>query len=516
RRGDVAVDDEFRSTYVVGGALDYRGADVRLSLDVAYQRYKVTQLRTKVALGGLTAIPRVPRASANYSQAFSYSTLRDVFGTVKGEWDVSENAMLYASFGARDGSERGIYDGITVTDATTGAATGSALFVPAATNNEAAQAGIRVKLAQGGISHEINLGGAANWQVFRTAYNFLGGFDGFATNLYATPQVALPGPAGDVIGGDLDDPFPITRTRLFSAFASDTIGLFDDRVLISGGLRLQRLQNKGYSYFGGGLTSNYETDAVTPVVGLVVKPVAGVSLYANRVEALTAGDIAGASFTTAIGAVLPISNAGQALSATKSKQYEVGAKFTSGRFNASIAAFTTDRPLSFARPDPNRPGTAIFARFGKQRNRGIELSVDGELTEGLRVIAGGSIIDAALRETGTPALDGNDAFGVPKYLANANVEYDLPFAPGLTLTGRMVHTGRQAVDAANTLRLNDWTRFDVGARFVAAVAERPLTLRIGMDNVANRRYWASSFDGFTPQLLQGAPRTYRASASIDF
>ncbi|MEI6642627.1 MAG: hypothetical protein WCL10_11365 [Novosphingobium sp.] len=41
-------------------------------------------------------------------------------------------------------------------------------------------------------------------------------------------------------------------------------------------------------------------------------------------------------------------------------------------------------------------------------------------------------------------------------------------------------------------------------------------LRFGVDNLANKRYWASAFDVLSAALLQGQPRTFRASASIDF
>jgi iron complex outermembrane receptor protein len=39
---------------------------------------------------------------------------------------------------------------------------------------------------------------------------------------------------------------------------------------------------------------------------------------------------------------------------------------------------------------------------------------------------------------------------------------------------------------------------------------------VGVDNVANARYWASAYDAFNQALLQGAPRTVRASLSVDF
>jgi len=499
RRGDVSIDDEFRSSYVLGGAFDYDGGDLRLSLDFAYQRVKVRGLRHKVTLGaGLTQVPDVPAADHNYSQPWTYTTLRDLFGMVKAEYDISDKAMVYASFGARDGSEDGIYGGITVNNAVTGADTGSALFVPRTDNNEAAQAGIRIKLDGAGMSHEVNLGGSALWQVNRNAYDFLGGFAGFATNLYNTTPVPLPGTG--FVGGDLDNPTPVSRNRLWSLFASDTIGFWDDRILFTAGLRLQTVNAKSYDYNTGALGIEYDENTISPVFGLVVKPVEGLSLFANRIQGLSQGPTSPNDPA--------IINPGVVFPPYKTTQYEGGAKLAVGGFNLSVAAYRTDQPVGYA-------VGGVFGIFGEQRNKGLEFGVDGEIVEGLRLIAGASFTSAKLRDTGIPAVDGNTAPGVPDYLVNANVEWDVPFAPALTLTGRFVQTGEQWVDRANTLKIPSWTRFDLGARFVAVVGDNPLTFRAGVDNVANKRYWASSFDVFSPQLLQGAPRTFKLSASID-
>src|SRR3546814_9189773 len=69
-------------------------------------------------------------------------------------------------------------------------------------------------------------------------------------------------------------------------------------------------------------------------------------------------------------------------------------------------------------------------------------------------------------------------------MLNANVEWDVPFLRALTLTGRVVNTGKQAANLTNTLFLPSWTRLDLGVRYVAVVGDRPLTLRAGVDNVA--------------------------------
>lgn len=506
RSGDVAVEGEFRRTAVLGAAFDWRGERVRASLDLGYQRVEVDGLRPKVTVG-TTVVPRVPEADANYAQPWTYTEMRDVFGVARIEYDVADNAMVYASAGARDGMEEGIYGGITILNATTGAANGNALYVPRTDNNEAIEAGLRVKLGQA-VTHEFNLGGNIAWQVNRNAFDFLygPGFAGFATNLYAPTLAAIP--ASAFVGGDLDDPFPISRTRLWSVYASDTVGLFDNRLLVTGGLRLQSIRVKAYNAYNGGLLdTTYDESAVTPVVGVVVKPVAGVSLFANRIEGLQQGP------TAPIDPLLV--NSGEVLAPTKSVQYEVGGKLRIGGFDASLALFQIDLPTAYAVPT-GTAGRQVYGLFGKQRNRGIELSFAGEVAPGLRLIGGGTVVDAKLRETLGGANEGNRAQGVPEYTANLNAEWDMSFVPGLTLTGRVVHTGPQAVNVANTLELDDWTRFDVGARYVFAAGDKPLTLRVGVDNVANARYWASAYDAFNQALLQGAPRTVRASLSVDF
>lgn len=512
RRGDVSIADEFRSTYVLGGAIDYAAGPLRVALDLAYQNVRVERLRPKLTVSGV--VPQVPAASANFGQPWQYTELRDIFGQLRAEYDLADNFMAYAAFGARDGSESGFYSSLTLIDAATGAASVSGFYIPRTDNNEAALAGIRARIETGGISNELNLGGSLNWLVNRNAFEFYA--DSPELNDIYDP-IAVPEPGTVTFaGGDLDNPFPIARTRLASAFVSDTIGLWSDRVLVTAGARWQAITAKSYSYADGELVGEYDEEAVTPVIGVVVQPVAGLSLHANRIEALVQGASAPPSGANpAGGAPLPVSNAGEVLAPDVSEQYEIGAKLGLSPVSASLALFRIDRETAILQLDKEQPGFLEFGPFGTQRHRGIELTFEGELTQGLRVIAGGSVIDARLRETQGGLNEGNQAVGVPEYLVNANVEWDLPFAPALTVTGRVVHTGEQPANIANSLFLDEWTRFDLGARYVVLVGERPVTLRLNVDNVANERYWASAFDSFRPDLLQGAPRTVKLSLSSD-
>ena len=512
RSGDIAIDDEDRRADVLGLALDYAGTGFRASLDLAYQEVRVERLRPKLTVNDV--VPRVPDADSNYGQPWQFTELRDVFGQLRAEWDVGDDTLVYGAIGARDGREDGFYSSLTLLDARTGDASASGSFIPRTDNNEAANVGLRTRFATGPVNHELNLGASANWLTSRSAYEFYS--EAFPTNLY--DPVVTPRPSTvSFSGGDLSDPFPVADTRMTSAFVSDTLGLFDGRVLLTAGARLQNINVRSYSSVDGALTAEYDEQDVTPVFGLVYKPVDGLSLYANRIEALLQGASAPASGPDPDGgAPLPVSNAGDVLKPYVSDQVEVGAKLGTARLNAGIAVFQIDRETAFLQPDPANPGSLRFGPFGQQRNRGIELSAEAEPIDGLRMIGGVSFLDAELRRTQGGLNQGNDAVGVPDVLVNANVEWDVPALPALTLTGRAVHTGEQAANLSNTTSLDSWTRFDLGARYVTLVAGRPLTLRFTVDNVANARYWASAFDSFRPDLLQGAPRTYKLSASIDF
>lgn len=511
RDGEIAIDDEDHSAYVLGTSFDFNNGPFRASLNLNYQRLKQSHWRPKVTVS--TAIPEVPDADVNYGQPWSEIETEDFFGTIDFEYDVAENAMLYARFGARDGREDQITSSFTLLDPVTGAGSGGGSYIPRTDNNEAANVGMRVGLEAGGITHEINVGASASWQVNRNAYDFY--LVSFDTNLY--DPVDVPQPASNFVGGDLDDPFPIGRRRVSSVFASDTIGLWDDRILLTGGVRLQEIKVKSYSYADGSGGTVYNESAITPVVGLVIKPVDGISLYGNRIEGLVQGDSAPLTVTDpADGTDIIVSNGGEVLQPYKSVQYEFGGKASFGVVNATLAFFQIEKPNSDYRVDANNADQLVFGPFGEQRNRGIEFTLDSEPVQGLRLIGGVSVNDPELRRTPGQVNQGNDAPGIPEWMGNANVEWDMPFLPELTLTGRVVHTGKQAANQANTLELGDWTRFDLGMRYVALVGDSPLTLRFNVDNVADERYWASAFSSFGTALLQGGPRTFKASASIDF
>ncbi len=126
-------------------------------------------------------------------------------------------------------------------------------------------------------------------------------------------------------------------------------------------------------------------------------------------------------------------------------------------------------------------------------------------------------LDAKLAKTQGGLTDGWTAAGAPKRNFNLSAEWDVPFVPGLTVTGRAVHTSEQYFDTLNPRRmLPSWTRYDLGARYTfnkAPVTGKPAVLRLSVENVRDSNYWLGGSNGYT-SVAPG--RTVRLSFTTNF
>ena len=128
-------------------------------------------------------------------------------------------------------------------------------------------------------------------------------------------------------------------------------------------------------------------------------------------------------------------------------------------------------------------------------------------------------LDAVLTQTQGGLTDGWTAAGAPNVQLNLGGEWDLPFARGFTLDGRVVYTGQQYVNVAYPRQsIPEWTRLDVGARYTfdnaMSPTGKPITIRFNIDNLLNNNYWAGVTN--TNSMFQGAPRFFRLSTTFGF
>jgi len=490
RGGDTAVDNESRQQRLFTLGLDYQGDKFRVNADFGYQKQSVFQGRSTVTLANTaTALPAVPSSTTNWAQEWTNSKLEDTYGTIRAEYDIAKDWTTYAAFGAHHTNEFGSYSGATVGN--NGFGTATRLTVPYKQDTVTGEVGVRGKFATGPVKHTVNLSWSGLKQEKATAFAFSGSFP---TNLYNAPSVAYPAAP---ITGNFDDPYTTARVNLNGVSFSDTMGFFNDRVLLTAGLRHQVINVRGYATGTGAQTSTYSDQATSPMFGLVVKPLQNVSVYYNYIEGLAQGPTAG---NTAI-------NRGEIFAPVKSRQHEAGVKYDAGKFGTTLAIFQIEQPQ----------GTTANNVFFLQdlRNRGVELSVFGEPLRGFRLLGGVSYIDSKYQNTGNPLTEGKNGIGVPNYTLTLSGEYDLPFLAGSTVSARYIQTGRQAANATNSISLPSWNRFDLGARYSFKAAQMRYTVRAAVENIADKDYWAGVSTSAST-LYMGAPRTFKLSMTVDY
>lgn len=499
RDGEDSVDNEELKLTMGSIGADYRGEKFKASVDLGYQDHRADAPRPSVTPGSV--IPSPPDASSNFAQPWTYSAEHDFFGVARGEYNFTDTVKVWAATGVRKGTEHNILANPTALDAA--GDTSSYRFdnyrKDLITTSEI---GVRGEFDTGFIKHRVSASGSIFDLNSKNAYGF-SSFSGFASNLY-NPVTVAPPDADFFTGGVLLSPLTTNRVKTSSGALADIMSVLDDRLLVTVGAREQKIEQYSYDYNTGAQTSGYDKNAVTPAGGLLFKPVTGLSLYANYIEALVQGAQA-----PAVSGGVQIANNGEIFSPFRSKQYEVGAKYDHGGIGGTLALFRITEPTTIVVGN-------VFSQEGQQRNQGIELSAYGEIVKGLRILGGGTYLDAEQTRTTDGAFNGKRVLGVPETQINLGLEWDVIGLHGLTLDGKVVYTSSQYADGANTISVPAWTRLDLGARYAFTVQDKLLTARLNVDNVTDKAYWAAVGGASGANyLVMGAPRSVLLSLSLD-
>ena len=158
-----------------------------------------------------------------------------------------------------------------------------------------------------------------------------------------------------------------------------------------------------------------------------------------------------------------------------SKQKEIGFKYENGAIGGGLNYFSTERRKAAV----NTSGSAQLTD-AKNIHQGIEFNAYGQLTDAVRILGGVTWIDTEQKDTYQGLFDGNQVIGVPEFQANVEADWKLPVAQDVSINGRVVYTGSQYANNANTLKLNDWTRVDVGANYRTQINQVPTVINFGI------------------------------------
>jgi len=477
-----------REAAVIG--LDFKKERVRLSLDFGRsERHGDAPIeRVEVAAG--IKMPKAEDIHHNFAQPWTYADSKDTFGAVRGEYDVSDSLMVYAAAGARSGEYDFLRHAVQVTNSN-----GNFNMTPRSFQRDEEvktfTVGARSWFNTGPVGHTINL------SLNRFDMEFDNSGERYLTrvsNLYNPVLQPYPGVPNRF------DTSTHTEDVFSSAALADTLSFFDDRVLLTLGARLQRVEVDAYA--NGVLGQQYDEQATSPAAGLVIKATDNISLYANYIEGLSQGETAPTTAT----------NRDEVFAPYKSKQTEVGVKLDMGGFATTLSVFRIEQPSYITDASGN------FKPDGELRNQGVELNLFGELASDVRLLGGVMVLDSEQTKTALGQYDGKRGTGSPILNANLGLEYDINRLPGLTLTARAIHTGSQYLDQANEQKIDAWQRYDLGGRYAFKLGSNPITLRAAVENVLDKTYWASAATSSDAAagLTLSTPRTWLVSATVGF
>ncbi|KAF1028304.1 MAG: Ferric-anguibactin receptor FatA [Acinetobacter bereziniae] len=490
RDGNGAIKDQDKQTQQFSLGLDWRGENARISADLYRAQDRVDGVNRGINLAPGVGIPKPPKPDTLLNPDWSFVETKDKGAMLRGEYDVNDQLMAYASYGQSKTDYK--YNGAmsaTVLDqqGTLETKMGQLAFD---LEKKSADIGFKGRLNTGVVAHQW----VANATYYKHDQNDYGvrnvaGAE-WITNLY-DPVWGKPVP--------FNTPhISKTSSRLSSYGIADTLSFAQDKVQLTVGVRQQEVVSESFNIVTGNRISRYDKSATTPGAAILFKATNYLSLYANYIEGLSQGTTAP---YTAV-------NAREVFAPFKTKQKEVGLKVDIGQFSNTLSVFEIEKPSSYTDPVTN-----IFTADGEQRNRGVEWSFLTTPVEHVRLLGGIAYIDPELTKTAGGKNQGNTATGVAKQQAKLGLEWDTPTLDGLTLTANATAVFKQYINQENTLSASGRTLFDLGARYKSALVQFPMTIRASVNNVTNKAYWGM------PQLSSlalGAPRTYMLSVSLDF
>jgi len=202
-------------------------------------------------------------------------------------------------------------------------------------------------------------------------------------------------------------------------------------------------------------------------------------------------------------------NRNEALPAIRTRQADAGIRWAiTPRIKLIAGVFDVRKPY-FSTDETN-----VFTILGDVRHRGVELSLAGNPTDQLSVVAGAVLMEA--RVTGE-AVElgrvGSKPLGQSATILRGNGDYRLPFLPGVSLDLAVSWYGKRPASRDNLVSVDPYALIDIGARYRFKLGRSPATFRVQMQNVSNTFAW--SIVGSNSYGLMDK-RRFTAFLTVDF
>ncbi len=178
-------------------------------------------------------------------------------------------------------------------------------------------------------------------------------------------------------------------------------------------------------------------------------------------------------------------NRNEALPAIRTRQIDGGVRWALPGGMKLVAGV-----FDVAKPYFNTDERNIFTVLGDVRHRGAEISMAGNPTERLSLVAGAVLMRP--RVTGVAVDDGRVGarpLNQPERTLRGNAEYRPAFARGFSVDVAVANIGRRYASRDNVVTVPSYTLVDIGARYRFRIGKAPATFRLQMQNVGDVFAW---------------------------
>lgn len=322
--------------------------------------------------------------------------------------------------------------------------------------------------------------------------------------------------------------------KVNSLALSDTLGFAGNKYRLTLGGRFQAVE-----YTDKKKSQSGDAKRFSPMLMAAWVPQPDLVVYGNYMEDLEPADI-------------KTDDSGETTMAKPrvSRQFEVGVRKNWGDFVTTLNAFQIKRP-GYWRGNTVKSGSGTggaagstggsttgsagsnsdFARYkaqggtagdeqGMERSRGIEFNAYANLlNKTLRPTFGLMYLQSTVKyyPNSRDMLVNGVQVANPRVIAKAGVEWDTPFAKGLTLNGNVSYFGKSYQDTKKQYAFPSYTLVDVGARYKTRLGKNTLTVSSSVENLFNKNYWQVQRGQFDRSFaVVGMPRTYWLKAELDF
>ncbi|AYV14496.1 TonB-dependent siderophore receptor [Shewanella algae] len=497
--GDGYVSNSHINRKAIGLAFDINPDDyTTIQLNGSYYKFDKFGLPGGFSYGGDVGLPgALDSTKKGYGQPYSGAGLETTTGSAKVIRQLGDNWKLTAGVLHQEAKRtlNGVSNILNGDDTfSQRMSTSGAAGKFTVTSNIANLTG---QLYTGSVRHDLVLGTAGySWSIYGASSRssvVLGTSDLNNPQIYDAPELNLNLPLHKT-----------GNTTVQSGIIGDTITWNEQwSTMLLGSYNDFDVDNYNVN---GDKTNSYSKDGLSSTVSVIYKPTENISTYVTYADTLEAGGSAS----------LDAQNFGETLDPVRSYQNEIGIKSSIGEFDVNVSLFRVKRPMAYEGVD------GYYREQGMQSNKGAELTVNGYLTDNLKIYSGVTYLDAVLEDAFDPATSNKEVVGVPKWQGNMLLEYKLASVEGLSFTGNLHYTGKRAANNINTSWASSFTTVDVGAKYVLPkLIGQETALRLHVTNLFDREYWAAIFPGNiygTPGVSNsaflGEPRQIKLTVTV--